>query len=218
VPLLLCDLDDTLLDRVAIFRAWANEFASSQQMDQDLVDWLIAEDEAGYRPRADLWALVKDRLSLEGSVEDLVSSFQDQFVHFMRCEDSVVGALVEAREAGWAIAIVTNGDAFQHHKVAHANLSPLVDAVCVSGVEGWRKPDPRIFELAAERCGVALSTSWMIGDNPETDVGGAVACGIRSIWLPCGRDWPGDLGFRPTHTANSFAEAVGHVLGADARR
>ncbi len=178
------------------------------------MEWIVVEDEAGYRPRAELWASVKQRLSLEESVEDFISSFQHQFVQFMRCEDSVVGSLAKVREAGWAIAIVTNGDAFQHDKVTHANLSPLVDAVCVSGVESWRKPDPRIFGLAAERCGVALPDSWMIGDNAETDICGAVASGSKSVWLAHGRDWPADLEFKPTHTVNSFAEAVGHILGS----
>jgi putative hydrolase of the HAD superfamily len=105
----------------------------------------------------------------------------------MHCEDSVVGSLAKARQAGWAIAVVTNGDTFQYEKVTHANLSAFVDTVCVSGVEGIRKPDPRNFELAADRCGVTLARSWMVGDNASTDIGGAVASGVSSVWLAYGR-------------------------------
>jgi len=41
----------------------------------------------------------------------------------------------------------------------------LLDACCISGELSIRKPDPRIFEIAAARCGESLDDAWMIGDG-----------------------------------------------------
>jgi FMN phosphatase YigB (HAD superfamily) len=212
MPLLLCDLDDTLLDRRSIFSEWAADYATVRGLGEMFVSWLIEQDGEGYPPREELWAAVKERLGLVEAVDQLVASFRQGFVGFMRCTDSVLDALARARKAGWLIAIVTNGDAFQQQKIDHSRLDALVDAVCISGLEGCRKPDPRIFELAASRCGVALQGAWMVGDNPETDIGGAVACNVNSIWLANGRSWPDSLDFHPNRTADSFGEAVDFLL------
>ena len=76
--------------------------------------------------------------------------------------------LLDARAKGWSLSVVTNGDAtVQGRKATAAGLDELVDAVCISGALGVRKPERRIFELAAERAGAALDNGWMIGDNPE---------------------------------------------------
>jgi HAD superfamily hydrolase (TIGR01549 family) len=212
MPLLLCDLDDTLLDRRAIFAEWATDYAAVRGLDEMFVKWVIEQDGEGYSPREDLWAAVKERLALLESVDQLISDYRQSFVGFMRCTDSVVDALARVREAGWAIAIVTNGDAYQQQKIDHSRLDSLVDAVCISGLEGTRKPDPRIFELAAGRCGATLQDAWMIGDNSETDIAGASACNINSFWLANGRTWPASLDFHPTRAVDSFAEAVDFLL------
>jgi FMN phosphatase YigB (HAD superfamily) len=54
-------------------------------------------------------------------------------------------------------AIVTNGMTDnQREKIYHTGLASLVDAWCISGEVGIRKPDRGIFELAAQRCGTRL--------------------------------------------------------------
>lgn len=45
------------------------------------------------------------------------------------------------------------------------------------------KPSPLLFMMACEILGVAPNEAVMIGDNPETDGDGAVACGIESITI-----------------------------------
>jgi putative hydrolase of the HAD superfamily len=211
MALLLCDLDDTILDRSVIFREWALEFAQSQGQDDAFVGWLIGEDERGYRSRAAFWSSVKNRLRLDDPLDFLISTYRERLTELTTCTADVVNALKRARNASWTIAIVTNGDLFQHQKIAAANLDPLVDAVCISEVEGIRKPDRRILDIAAKRCGSSLEGAWMIGDDAENDVGVAVAAGIDSIWLTMGRTWDRP-DFHPTLTADSFSEGVNRVL------
>ncbi|GGO07072.1 hypothetical protein GCM10011574_20240 [Microbispora bryophytorum] len=60
-------------------------------------------------------------------------------------------------------------------------MAEAVDAYALSGVEGIRKPDVALFEIAAKRCGVTLAEGgWMIGDNLTADIVGGGAAGFRT--------------------------------------
>ena len=50
MALLLCDLDETLVDRSAAYRRWATELASDHGLDAFAVEWLVVEDQGGMRP------------------------------------------------------------------------------------------------------------------------------------------------------------------------
>jgi putative hydrolase of the HAD superfamily len=111
------------------------------------------------------------------------------------------------------VAIVTNGDVrSQAAKIAAACLGELVDAYCIAEAEGHWKPVPELFRGAADRCGCTMENAWMIGDNPVADIGGAAACGARTVWIPMGRRWPKDLNYRPDFEADTFKKGVGLVL------
>ncbi|UOB09705.1 HAD family hydrolase [Streptomyces sp. HP-A2021] len=95
----------------------------------------------------------------------------------VRCDPKVLDGLSQLRASGWRVGIVSNGMADnQLSKIERSGLGERVDACCVSGDVGFRKPDVRIFQLAADRCGLALADGgWMIGDNPEHDIADASA-------------------------------------------
>ena len=76
----------------------------------------------------------------------------------------------------------------QQAKIEQSALSALVDAVLISEREGVRKPNPEIFRRAVARLRVEVSQTWFIGDNPDDDVAGAVAGGLRTFWREC-PDW-----------------------------
>ena len=73
-------------------------------------------------------------------------------------------------------------------QIRSAGLDEVLDAWCISGLEGVAKPDRLIFEEAAKRCGAPLE-GWMVGDTPEIDVLGGNAAGLRTIWMARGRPW-----------------------------
>jgi putative hydrolase of the HAD superfamily len=213
VPLLLCDLDDTVLSRREAFRAWAAAYLEQRSLPPGDVEWLVTADDDGYRARPELFASIVARYRLPDSPEEVAEHYYDGFLPRFRCAADVVDALTRARRAGFKLAIVTNGDRrAQEGKISAAGLGALVDAVCISGVEGIAKPAREIFELAASRCAHGLEAAWMVGDNPVTDIGGASACGVRTVWIRHGRAWPDHLAYRPDHQADGFAEAVDLVL------
>ena len=84
-------------------------------------------------------------------------------------------------------------------------------ALCIAEGVGHWKPARQIFEHAAARCGESLEGAWMIGDNPVADIGGARACGARTVWIQTGA-WPTELDYEPDHSVDSFSDAVRLVL------
>lgn len=210
MPLLLCDLDNTLVDRSAHFRAWAAQFAVAHSLGPETTETLIALDADGHSSRDSLFEAARTMFGLRATTDQLVSEFRATFPKLFALDDEVARELRVARESGWRIAIVTNGPSSQMDKIHAAGLDDLVDAVCISGVEGIRKPDPELFRLAADRCGEDLAGAWVIGDDPDTDIRGAYDIGLRSAWVHRGRGWP-RAEFRPTLVANGFAPAAEHI-------
>jgi len=210
--LLLIDLDNTLVDRSAAFRRWSERWAPAHGGTADDVDWLRTTDNDGYEPRERFAERIAERFRLEADA--VLSQLRTGMVDQIELDPQVGRALGEAVAAGWSPVVVTNGSVRQQEaKLRHTGLDHLVAGWVISEGAGVRKPDRRIFELAAELVHLPL-TGWMIGDNAELDIGGGAAAGLATIWLPRGRTWPAGLPYRPTRTAADCAGAIREVLRA----
>ena len=214
MPLLMCDLDDTLVERPPLFRAWAEEFVRAQGGPVDLVEWLVEQDRGGHRSRHEFLAAVAERTGYAVPVEEWLDDYNDKLGGSYRLTPGVREGLGSVREAGWRFAVVTNGPTqVQTHKIRSAGIDRLADAICISEEVGVSKPDPLIFRTAAERAGSTLEGAWMIGDNLDADIGGAHGVGARSVWLKRDYDWlTYESGTEPDLVADSFPDAVRQVL------
>ncbi|WP_243437435.1 HAD family hydrolase [Streptomyces sp. FH025] len=219
MPLLLFDLDNTLLPRDAAFRAWAQDFLSEHHLPLDDLDWFVTLDGGGYVPRSTVLSAVRRRYGLDASVEFLLAHFRRGINSHIHCPPRNIEALRSARTAGWTLGIVSNGGTrAQLEKIRRTGLGPLVDGWVISEEADCVKPDPLIFEIAARRCGIRptgdwAAHTWMVGDHAPADIAGAELAGLRSVWLHHGRPWA-ETGYRPTLKAAGLPEAVGLVLSA----
>jgi HAD superfamily hydrolase (TIGR01450 family) len=88
----------------------------------------------------------------------------------------------------------------------------IVEAVAAAaGVrpEVIGKPMPHIFREALDRLGVPAEGTAMIGDSLVSDIRGAQAVGLRTIWLaPPGVE---SEGTQPDLTIRGFAELIGRL-------
>jgi putative hydrolase of the HAD superfamily len=215
VPLLLVDLDNTLIDRAGAFSRWAWEFAAAHASIQADAQWLVAADRDGLESRERLAAMITGRFGLDGRAEaGLLAELRGGLVRQIIPDAAVTRALRDARAAGWTPFIVTNGTVQQQErKLRHTGLDREVAGWVISEGAGLRKPDPEIFRFAAARAGQPLNGAWMIGDSAEADISGARDAGLPGVWLHRGRPWPLTV-FQPAHTADSFPLAVTIVLTA----
>jgi putative hydrolase of the HAD superfamily len=213
VPLLLVDLDNTLIDRAGAFDRWAREFVSARDGNAEDARWLVAADRDGFEPRERLAAMIGQRFGLGTKDETgLLAELRGGLVRQIVPDDAVIHALRHARAAGWLPFVVTNGTvAQQERKLRHTGLEREVAGWVISEGVGIRKPDPAIFRLAAARAGLPLDGAWMIGDSAEADINGARNAGLRGIWLHRGRPWP-LIACEPSHVADSFPQAVDIVV------
>jgi putative hydrolase of the HAD superfamily len=191
VALAIFDLDNTLIDREGPFRRWAEAFAARHGLDPAEVDWLVTADGDGFTSRVEFVTEIRQRYGLSRPVEALLRDFRQEIVALVEPDPSVASALDELRARGWRVAIATNGATDQQWaKIRRTGLDDHVDAVAVSEEVGASKPDRRVFEVAAQRCGTSLSTvDWMVGDCATRDIGGAQALGLRTVWMRRGRTW-----------------------------
>lgn len=85
--------------------------------------------------------------------------------------------------AGLVVGVLSNGFVeVQHRKIASAGLTDLIDIIVLSDDIGVNKPDVRLYQHAMKMSGVTDSSRHiMIGDNPDTDIAGALAAGWKAI-------------------------------------
>nr|BFE85225.1 HAD family hydrolase [Planobispora longispora] len=190
--LVLFDLDNTLVNLDEAFREWVAEFVEEHGLGSEAVDWLFALDREGYPHREVFFGVVREHFTLSESAEELWGRYRRRMPYLVRCRPEVMDGLLRLRAAGWKVGIVTNGTADnQLGKIQRTGLAEAVDAYALSGLEGIRKPDVGLFEIAARRCGMSLGAGgWMVGDHLVADIGGGRAAGLRTVWIDRGT-WPG---------------------------
>ena len=131
--------------------------------------------------------LIHDSLGVQFAVplSELERTFWDASVT-MRPMRGAREALAAIAEAGIPMGVVSNSSfaaATIRHELAKYGLADHLAFVMVSADYVVRKPNPLLFEAAAVRLGVAHTDVWFVGDRLDTDVAGAKAAGLRTVWL-----------------------------------
>jgi putative hydrolase of the HAD superfamily len=80
---------------------------------------------------------------------------------------------------------LTSGTALRQF-LADARVAEYFSFMLFSEEIGIRKPDPRIFHLAAERLGVQPCEIVHVGDNLKADVWGAMNAGFKAVHFASG--------------------------------
>ena len=65
MPLLFLDLDNTLVDRAAAYRLWAEGYLAERGADPALIDEMVLADGDGLRPKPEVQVAVQQLLGLD---------------------------------------------------------------------------------------------------------------------------------------------------------
>jgi 2-haloalkanoic acid dehalogenase type II len=120
------------------------------------------------------------------------SMAQEAFDVFFRARNEVV-LYADVRPALDRLArthrlfAISNGNA----DLQAIGLDHYFEAKLSAREAGMLKPDPRIFDMLLQRSGLRADAVAHVGDDPEADVEGARAAGVRAVWLNRqGVQWP----------------------------
>jgi len=77
-------------------------------------------------------------------------------------DEAMLDAVRRARETGIRTALVSNS--WGTHRYPHELFAEIFDGIVISGREGIRKPSRRMYELGAQRAGVATGACVYVDD------------------------------------------------------
>ncbi|MEV0187527.1 HAD family hydrolase [Kitasatospora purpeofusca] len=206
------DLDNTLINRTGAVSDWVTDFGAARGFSVEDVQVLSA----ALRERAtpETFEGLRSTLGLMEPAVALWDSYVAGLAARVVCAPAMLSRLDRLRAAGWSVGVLTNGATdIQQAKLRATGIFDRVDAVCISEEIGARKPEPEAFRVAVARCGGKRPGDvWMVGDNPVTDIAGASAAGLRTIWISAGSGWsfPGQA---PDHIAATAVDAADFLLG-----
>ena len=93
-------------------------------------------------------------------------------------------AVVHRLTDRFRLGILTNGmPPHQHRKLAASGVADVFDAVVASGGIGVGKPDQPAYQAVLDAMRVCADEAVMVGDTYERDIEGAVAAGLRAVWV-----------------------------------
>lgn len=143
---------------------------------------------------------------------DALEEAHTKFNFWRRVPEALVGALADARAAGWVPAIVSNSEGRLVELFDRVGLEDAFEVIVDSANVGIRKPDPRIFEIALKTLGIKADDAVYAGDIPDVDVEGARAAGIRPFLIDPHDDFPN---YQDAPRFSGVRELVTSLLGED---
>jgi putative hydrolase of the HAD superfamily len=99
-----------------------------------------------------------------------------------------VSTLTELRARGLRLGVLSDCTTELAETWPDLPLAGLVDARVLSCEEGWRKPDPELFRLIADRLEVDPPDCLYVGDGGGSELTGASRCGMQAVMLRAA-DW-----------------------------
>lgn len=172
------------------------------------------------RLKYDRFRKLKEALSARGittdvTAEDMCNMYVERLSRQCIPYPEAEPVCRELSSRGCRLYIITNGiTAVQHGRFDKSPLTKYFDGMFVSDKMGTVKPERRYFELVLDAVGVshdeAVSRALVVGDSLTSDIAGAAAAGLDSVWYdPLGRA-PGTAA--PTYTIRSLYELYDIIL------
>lgn len=116
------------------------------------------------------------------------------------------------RAAGVRVAVISNADDDVTDFCTRLQFAHEMDLIVTSALIGYEKPDVRTFQAALEPLDVAGTDALHIGDQPRSDIVGALATGMRAALIDrYRRHDPARHSVPIFHSLDDLADHVLHV-------
>lgn len=180
-------------------------FNSFHHVNYQLWDWYNVGKIDKVNLRKKRFELIFDHAG--SSPEKIPISFEEDFMHRTSSKPHVFPytfEILDYLKAKYQLHIITNGfDESQAKKINSAKLTPYFDLIVTSETTGHKKPDARIFHHTVDALRTSHDACLMIGDNPNSDILGAINAGIDQVYF---NPHSKSTEFSPTYTISHLKE------------
>tara|TARA_B100001750_G_scaffold53945_1_gene41020 strand:+ start:7551 stop:8252 length:702 start_codon:yes stop_codon:yes gene_type:complete len=97
--------------------------------------------------------------------------------------NDVIPILIKLKSLNFKLGIITNLEVDLFPTIQKMNVDKYLTTIVTSREAGVMKPNPQIFSLALERMETNASNSYYVGDNPESDIQGALNVGMSPVLI-----------------------------------
>lgn len=183
---LLFDLDDTLYDlsqhrRRHLQRAWQAWLNPLPIHTQHTIIEAAVSERIFFRDMPDF--LTRHGVTDVAENAHLCATSRDTWFADLQLDAGVADCL-DALKSRYRLGLITNGPSWtQRAKILQLQLARWFEVMIVSEEFGVHKPDAAIFHHALAQLAVTAADTVMIGDNPDADIRGAHAVGMRAVWV-----------------------------------
>ena len=100
-------------------------------------------------------------------------------------EEDTIPTLRKLVQDGYRLGLISNAgdDQDVQQLIRGFEISRYFDFILTSAQCSYRKPHPRIFELAIANWYFLPSETVMVGDNLDADIRGAKSAGLYAVWI-----------------------------------
>jgi len=110
--------------------------------------------------------------------------FRISSIEYIRLYPKVLEALAFLRKKGHRLWLLSNAQRiFTEYELRHLGLGEQLDGIYLSSDYGCRKPDARFFRALIEEKKLDPSRCLMIGNDRMTDIAGAKAAGLATLYM-----------------------------------
>ena len=113
--------------------------------------------------------------------------FRITSTEYIRLYPGALDALAQLRQKGFRLWLLSNAQrVFTAYELQHLGLGEQLDGIFISSVYGCRKPDARFYKALLHEKGLDPNSCLMIGNDRDTDIAGAKALGMGTLYMHTG--------------------------------
>ena len=110
--------------------------------------------------------------------------FRITSIEYVKLYPGMLDALASLRRKGFRLWLLSNAQrAFTAYELRHLGLGDQLDGIYISSDYGCRKPDERFFRALLDEQQLDPSRCLMIGNDRDTDIAGAQAVGLDTLYM-----------------------------------
>ena len=110
--------------------------------------------------------------------------FRISSIEYLKLYPGALDALARLRQKGYRLWLLSNAQRiFTAYELRHLGLGEQLDGIFISSDYRCRKPDSRFYQALISEKGLDISRCLMIGNDRQTDIAGAQALGMSTLYM-----------------------------------